>query len=149
MADPSQIPMFDVTHVTPSSTVGNGIRKAYLCNSQIGMLKAGDLVLFYRSVDAKAITTLGIVENTLRSGDATTIAGFVGKRTVYSYKEIEGLASKTTLVLAILFRQIEHLSSPVSLTAWRTMGGSPYQSITKITDKQFANIMESGRADPS
>jgi len=144
--DPSQLAL-DVTSAYTSSVVGNGIRKAYLSNSPTTKLRAGDLLLFYRSHDTHAITTLAVVEDTLRSTDASAIGAFVGKRTVYDFKEIEAKAAKSAL--AILFRQVIHLPKPLPLTEWQRHGGSAYQSITEVSDDQFARVMEWGNADPS
>jgi len=82
---------------------GNSIRKAYLCHAGIRKLKPGDSLVFYRSETAQGILCTGVVEGTLVSSDATEIARYVGKRTVYSFDEILALTEKT--VLAILFRQ--------------------------------------------
>ena len=41
---------------------GNAIKKAYLCNAKTKQMAEGDIVLFYRSVDVSAITSLGVVE---------------------------------------------------------------------------------------
>jgi ribosomal protein S18 acetylase RimI-like enzyme len=87
---------------TESHPFGNSIRKAYLCHSHIRKVAAGDAVLFYRSEIDRGITAIGVVEKTLVSADAVTIARFVGKRTVYSFAQIEEMASKP--VLAVLFR---------------------------------------------
>lgn len=92
---------------------GNSIRKAYLCNSVIRVIKPGSNLLFYRSTDIRAITTLGVVEDVLISKRASDIAPFVGKRTVYSYSQIQRMCG--TSVLAILFRHARVLSSPISL----------------------------------
>ena len=140
--------MLDLTAYAAASAEGNGIRKAYLSHSGITRVGVGDLVLFYRSHDASAITTLGIVEKVERfqQGEAAKLAAFVGKRTVYSLQEIEVLAAKS--VLAILFRQIEHLQVPVPLSKWQELGGTAPQSITSVSDDQFDRIMELSRADP-
>lgn len=114
---------------------GNAIRKAYLCNSSIKKIKEGDNIFFYRSTDISALTCLGIVEETLRSRDADKIAQYVGKRTVYSYSEIEDLCYKGE-VLAILFRMVCPIAPRISLRALRINGiikGQP-QSVTELKD---------------
>ncbi len=90
---------------------GNGIRKAYLCNAPIRSLKPGDVLLFYSSGKRRAVTTTGVVEDTTVGRDADKIARFVGKRTIYSYKEIRHLCKRD--VLAILFRHSGVLSEPL------------------------------------
>lgn len=99
---------------TESHPFGNSIRKAYLSNSRIRKLSAGDVLLFYRSTEHQAVTAVGIVEDTMVSSDATRVATFVGRRTVYSFDEIEGLAKKGP-VLAVLFRLARPLPQPWTL----------------------------------
>ncbi|MFZ3383251.1 MAG: hypothetical protein WA144_04930 [Candidatus Methanoperedens sp.] len=41
---------------------GNAIKKAYLSHSRIKKIRSGDLVLFYRSGDLKAVTAIGVVD---------------------------------------------------------------------------------------
>jgi hypothetical protein len=64
-----------------------------------------DLLLFYRSHDAKAVGVLGVVEKTLRSRNPSEILTFVGRRTVYSPDQIVTMCGRVRPVLAILFRQ--------------------------------------------
>ena len=92
---------------------GNALRKAYLCNSICREIRPGAILAFYRSGDVQGLTVLGVAEETMASGNATEIARFVGKRTVYPLREIERLCQRD--VLAILFRQSRVLSSPIML----------------------------------
>jgi L-amino acid N-acyltransferase YncA/predicted nucleic acid-binding protein len=92
---------------------GNSIRKAYLCHAPIRGIRSGDALLFYRSQDEHRITCIGVAEKTLVSSHPNEIASFVGKRTVYSYAEIEKMTSKP--VLAILFRLARVLDDRLSL----------------------------------
>jgi hypothetical protein len=64
---------------------GNALRKAYLSRANIRTLQPGNILLFYRSGDLQAVTTVGIVEAWEASDDPDQIARLVGKRTVYSY----------------------------------------------------------------
>jgi hypothetical protein len=82
---------------------GNAIKKAYLSKGSTRSLTPGDCLLFYRSHDLHAATTVGVVEDTLVSSDPSDIAAFVGPRTVYSFDEIVAMAHDRP-VLAILFR---------------------------------------------
>ena len=84
---------------------GNALRKAYLCNSNTGSLEPGDILLFYRSQDLKAVTTLGVVESAIRTADPQEIMTYVGRRTVYRPDEIVMMCRSVRGVLAILFRQ--------------------------------------------
>jgi hypothetical protein len=90
---------------------GNAIRKAYLSNSIIRKIEPGSTLLFYRSEDLQSIAVLGVVEGTLVSSSPVEIARYVGKRTVYMFKEIETMCKKP--VLAILFRQARILNNPI------------------------------------
>ncbi|HEX8254220.1 MAG TPA: GNAT family N-acetyltransferase, partial [Thermoanaerobaculia bacterium] len=73
---------------------GNGLRKAYLCNSSTRTIKRGDVIVFYRSEIAQGIVATGIIEQTLVSRSAEDIARTVGKRTVYRFTEIQELCAK-------------------------------------------------------
>jgi len=111
---------------------GNSIRKAYLCNAQTREVCSGANLLFYRSTDIRAVTVLGVVEDTLVTLSASQAAQFVGKRTVYSLREIQELCRSP--LLAILFRQSRVLRNPIELrelTAHGVIAASP-RSIVKV-----------------
>jgi len=118
--------------VPPCHAFGNSIRKAYLSHSNLRRLKAGDYLLFYRSHDIKAITVVGVVEDSLVSSNATEIARFVGKRTVYTYDEIVEMCAKP--VLAVLFRQARLLDSPLPSELLKRSGviTGPPQSFSSV-----------------
>jgi len=122
----------DQTELWPGAHgFGNSIRKAYLCNAPIRTVSRGANLLFYRSVDVRAVTVLGVVEDTTVTHSAAEAARFVGKRTVYSLREIEELC--TSPVLAILFRQSRVLGKPVplqELIAQRVVTASPQSIVT-------------------
>lgn len=93
-----------------NAACGNDLRKAYLSRASTGQLGRGDLVLFYRSRDERAVRFVAVVESTLRSADASEIVRFVGTRTVYTAEEIEEMtANGRRNVLAVLMRQARHL----------------------------------------
>lgn len=112
---------------------GNSIRKAYLSGSQIRRIEPGSVLFFYRSNDLRKITTVGVVENTKIGRDPDSIAGFVGKRTVYSYQEIKHFCNSD--VLAILFRQAFNLKAPIGISEIIDKGflGGPPQSIATLS----------------
>ncbi|MBO0843882.1 MAG: GNAT family N-acetyltransferase [Nocardioides sp.] len=113
---------------------GNALRKAYLCNSPTNQIELGDVLLFYRSQDAQAISAIGIVEDALRSVDPDEVVKFVGRRTVYSPAEIARMTRSVRGVLAIRFRQDRFVEPPWTYDALRVagvLGGRP-QSITKL-----------------
>ena len=88
---------------------GYGIKKAYLSHSFVGSMKPGDLVLFYRSEDYMAITSVGVVEQVhTKIPDPELIKKLTAKRTVYSSQDIERLCEQETHV--ILFRWCAHLN---------------------------------------
>ena len=112
---------------------GNALRKAYLCNAVCREIRPGAILAFYRSEDTRGLTALGVAEETFVSCDATGVARFVGKRTVYPMGEIERLSQKE--VLAVLFRQSRVLRSPILLDKLlrnEILAAAP-QSITKIS----------------
>ena len=124
-----------------SNSAGNAIKLAYLCHAQTKAMKPGDIVLFYRSADLQALTTIGIVENYAGLSDPTAIATLVKRRTVYSMKEIEDMAKKLTRVM--LFRLIRHIRQPLSKD-WLIRNGilaDVPQSITKIRNKNFDRLL--------
>lgn len=101
---------------------GNALRKAYLCNSPTRLLVPGSPLLFYRSHDEKAVFVVGVCEQTHVSQDPVEIAGLVGRRTVYSYAQIEDLA-RNGEVLVVLFRQDRVLrDDPITLDDLRQAG---------------------------
>ncbi|WP_413892954.1 N-acetyltransferase [Candidatus Skiveiella danica] len=126
----------------PQRHVGNAIKLAYLSNSNSKLPRPGDLVLFYRSHDQKAITTLGVVERYEWMGEADKIARVVSRRTVYTDAQIASMTREKTKVM--LFRLIRHFENPVPLgqlmTYPRIVNGS-IQSITHITDESFSRIL--------
>jgi GNAT superfamily N-acetyltransferase len=110
---------------------GNALRKAYLSRGPIRRLRPGSCLFFYRSGDLKAITSVGVVESVLVSGDADAVARFVGQRTVYSYQEIAKMCRSD--VLAILFRQDRFLDPPIeidTLVENRVMKRAPQSIMT-------------------
>ena len=96
-----------------SHPFGNSIRKAYLSHSKIRKIATGDAILFYRSGPDAAVTALGVVEGTLVTTNANELARYVARRTVYSFAEIEQMATKQTL--AVRFRLARTFKEPWKL----------------------------------
>lgn len=120
---------------------GNAIKMAYLCRAPTRAMNPGDALLFYRSMDEHALTSIGIVESYETLADAEAIVARVKRRTVYSLPEIQKMASKPTRV--ILFRFVRHLARTLplkELLARRILGGHS-QSITKISHEKFEDIL--------
>lgn len=125
-----------------SSVAGNAIKQAYLCKAPTNQVQPGDVVLFYRTIDEMAVTSVGIVERYEVHENAINIMQLVRRRTVYSQNEIETMAKTPTKVM--LFRLIGHFDNPVSysnLTQEKIVSG-PIQSITKISDDAFSRLLE-------
>ena len=71
------------------------------------------MLLFYRSQESQGVRCIGVAEATLVSKDPNEVARFVGKRTMYSLKEIAAMSRRP--LLAILFRLARVLPAPMSL----------------------------------
>lgn len=127
---------------------GNTIKKAYLSHSNIRRMGPGDLILFYRSEDLQAITSIGVVE-AVHTGieDAEKIVRLVGKRTVFSRKEIEELAKKTVSIF--LFRHHFHFEKRLTLDELTKAGiltAAP-QSAMEVSPEDYIKIKEMGGID--
>lgn len=128
----------------PTNTAGNAIKLAYLCHAQTRRIDPGDLLLFYRSGDERAVTTVGVAESYETLADPGQIAARVKRRTVYSMQEVAELAVKPTRVM--LFRLVKHLARPLS-QAWLEQEGvlrGPPQSVTRIAEAGFERIRTHG-----
>jgi len=108
-------------------------------------MSPGDVLLFYRSGDQRAVTSIGIVESYETLGNSETVASRVKRRTVYSMKEIAEMTSKPTRVM--LFRLVKHFPMPLGLE-WlkrsHVTKGVP-QSITRISDSAFEEVLSHGQ----
>ncbi len=115
---------------------GNSILKAYLCKAKSRGVRAGATILFYHSGGTKCVDAVGIVEDVLASKDPVAIARFVGKRTVYSIREIEEMCG-TGEVLAILFRQAFAPTEPIPIRTLMAEGvlKSHPQSVVSVQQK--------------
>lgn len=97
----------------PTGTIpGNTLKKVYLSNSPRLSLASGSLLFFYCSKDQKAITTIGVVEESIKTTDLNECLRFIGKRSVYQLSDIEGMTAKEVLIID--FRLAYHLEKPVS-----------------------------------
>lgn len=126
---------------TAQNQAGNAIKLAYLCHAPTKVMSPGDVVLFYRSGDHSAITSLGIVESYETLTDADIVASRVKRRTVYSMEEITEKVKRPTKVM--LFRLVKHFQQPLYLTWLTSHGitkGAP-QSIMHISTAAFERIL--------
>jgi hypothetical protein len=137
-----------LTEYTEINIPGNAIKKAYLSHSAIKKIRPGDLLLFYRSHDLKAITSIGVVDREpVNTNDADKIVTIVGERSVYSYKEIKDMSQTTVLV--ILFRHHLNLPNPLNLDYLRSHNilQSAPQSIIELGHNQYVAIKKGGKLD--
>jgi len=127
---------------------GNTIRKAYLCRSRIAGMQAGDVLLFYRSKDEMALTSVGVVQRVHHVvGDAERIMRYVKNRTVYTKAEIGTMAKKSTKV--ILFTWHFHFPNPLRLEYLVQQGilrRAP-MSIVRVTHNSYLQIKKAGGLD--
>lgn len=125
------------------SIPGNTLKKVYLSNSPRNMVERGSILLFYCSREDKAITSLGIVEECLKTDDLGDCMRFIGKRSVYSLNDINEMTSKK--VLLIDFRLSYHLNNPIGyefLIKNKIING-PTISITEISDEAYGKLSSS------
>ncbi|AFT71381.1 hypothetical protein B5T_03114 [Alloalcanivorax dieselolei B5] len=130
---------------SPQRHVGNAIKLAYLCGSQTKSIVPGDILLFYRSRDEKAVTTIGVVDDFSVSADPAEISAQVSRRTVYSFEQIKEMAENEVKV--ILFRMIKHLQSPVPFKELKERGilSGSAQSIVKIDESKYRSFLDAAR----
>jgi len=128
--------------LTGGNTAGNAIKLAYLCRSRITKVRPGDLVIFYRSQDHMAATSLGVVEQVETLDDPDAIIQLVKRRTVYTMGDVVAMAQKPTKVF--LFRLAGHFPKPARLALLTRMGilEAPPQSITEISHTNYLKLLE-------
>ena len=120
---------------------GNTIKKAYLSHSRIKKIEPGDLLLFYRSEDLHAITSIGVIEK-VYSGikDSDEILRHAGKRTVFSKEEVDIMVKDPVSIF--LFRHHFHTKRPIKLDELVNEGilsGWP-QSIREISHANYTQL---------
>ena len=137
-----------ITEYSGFNPQGNTIKKAYLTHSRIRRIRPGDIVLFYRSKDQKRITSLGVVEEVYLSlTDENEILRIVGRRSVYTYDEIQEMVK--TPVTVIIFRHHFYFQNPLHLDELvkdKILSSAP-QSITEISHKKYSHIKKRGGID--
>lgn len=116
--------LFSATVAVETHPFGNALRKAYLCRAATRRLEPGDPLLFYRSKDERAVFVVGICESVTVSADVDEIAALVGRRTVYTYAEIQDQVQHGEL-LVVLFRQARVLrADPITLDDLQAAGAA-------------------------
>jgi len=123
---------------------GNAIKMAYLSHAQTNSIESGSVLLFYRSGDDQALTSIGIVESYEQLHNVDAIVSKVKRRTVYTLSDIQDMARKPTRVL--LFRFVRHFARPIpcaELIQQRVLNGRP-QSLTSISHDAFQSALAIG-----
>lgn len=126
-----------------TASVGNSIRKAYICNSSTTQIEQGSLLLFYRSHDTQEVSAVGVVEEVLRTSDAQKLAAFTRKRTVYTQPDIEAKTIDRTAV-GILFRYAPVLRHNLALADLLAAGVfvTPPRSIQRVREEAIPWIQQ-------
>ncbi|MGB3482465.1 MAG: GNAT family N-acetyltransferase [Mycobacterium sp.] len=114
---------------------GNALRKAYLCNSTTKQVQPGDAILFYRS-GIQTVSVVGVVEDIFRTSSPDEVLNLVGGRTVYGPTDIAQLASHSSQVLVILFRQDRIVDPEWTLAELQDHDvlKAPPQTVTKVKE---------------
>jgi len=125
---------------------GNTIKKAYISHALTKRISRGDILLFYRSQDLRSVTSIGVVESVQTSlTNPDDITRYVGKRTVYSPREIQELAQKPTIV--ILFTINFHLQNPLNHEELAEIGISTPMTINLVDHDKYLNVKQRGGID--
>lgn len=126
----------------------NAIRKAYLSNANTRKIEPGDILLFYRSRDHQQVTSLGVCEEVHYGLTETDqVSRIVGKRSVFSEREIERYTESETTVL--LFSWHFDLDDPLSyeeLIEADVLNGPP-QVMQQINEQAYRHVREYGGID--
>jgi len=141
-----QARLSDYTEMGEFNIPGNTIKKAYLCHSHIRKIREGDVVIFYRSIDQQ-LTALGVVENAIVTKKLEEIIKFIGKRSVYSMRNLSEMAKKP--VLCILFMYHFYFKNPIDYKTLKKEGiiSSAPRSITEISQEDYSKIKKLGGLD--
>lgn len=135
-----------ITEYSEINIPGNAIKKAYLSHSAIKKVRAGDILLFYRSHDLKLVTAIGVVDQEpVHTKEAEEIVRIVGKRSAYLYEEIKEMAQKPVLVT--MFRHHLFLPNPLDLNYLRQHDIPVPQSIIELNHNQYLAIKRGGKLD--
>ena len=122
---------------------GNSIKKAYICNSNSHKINIGDIIIFYRSQDIQALTTIGTVESIYYDlNDPEMIAKIIAKRTVFNIEEITDRCKSNVTV--ILFNQNCNLKKNYKFKELKKekIINNNLESITEIENEKYKKIIE-------
>lgn len=135
--------------LVPSEPHGNAIKKAYLCQSNIGSIPAGSTLLFYQSQNNNstgdgAVAAIGVAEQSYRTNNLKETMRVAFKRTVFSEKDVKEMHGSGRSVLTILFRHDRFTSQPwkrSELQAHRVIKSWP-QSVTRVKEEEAIEWIE-------
>lgn len=97
-----------------ANSASNAIGKAFISNANINKIQKNDILLFYASHDIKAITSIGIVDETFSSFEnLEDVANLVRKRTAYTDEQLKDNVKSDSLV--IMFKHYISLTKPITL----------------------------------
>ncbi len=138
-----------VEHLGGFITEGNTIKKAYLTQSKIKKLNPGDILLFYKSQHDQGLTAIGIIEQvTLRLNNRDEVLKHIGRRTVYSAREIdEGLKKGPVTVILFIFNCYFKNMIPRARLEELGIIAAPPQTIGGITDDKYVKVKEVGEVN--
>jgi hypothetical protein len=128
---------------------GNTIRKVYLCRAMTQRLRAGSVVLFYRSsspgyVASQSITSVGVVEAMHQAESLDDLVRLTAKRSVYSEAKLAAFeATSQRPVKVIDFLLVGHIDPTIKLTELLEMGvfnRKPPRSISQLSDTKFEPV---------
>jgi len=143
-----QLSLFDIDKIEKIPVIpGNAIVKAYLCHTPKRRLKRGDILLFYRSQDTQAITSICVLEETYTIKDFEYAISIIGKRSVYSFEEIKEIVKRPTTIL--IFRHHFYLPKPIpySFLIEKDILKGPPQSLVTVDHKSYLILKEFGGID--
>jgi ribosomal protein S18 acetylase RimI-like enzyme len=130
---------------------GNTIRKVYLCRAMTQQLRAGSIVLFYRSsspgyLGSQSITSVGVVEDMNHAMSLDDLVRLTGKRSVYSEAKLEEFeATSDHPVKVIDFLLVGHIEPAIKLSDLMRLGvfrGGPPQSISRLREERFEPVRD-------
>jgi hypothetical protein len=151
----AELPLFPASAFSPmlshglARTLGNTIRKVYLCRAKITRLRPGDIVFFYMSKDdayaaTQSITTVGVIEQVANIASAEELIKQTAKRSVFSAQDLTGMApSLVSPVKMIDFLLVGHSQPSVPLATLVSAGifsGRPPQSIAELSEERYAAL---------
>lgn len=132
-----------------SRSEGNAIQKAYLSHAQTRQVEPGDILLFYRSRDEMAVTSLGVCE-TAKFGctEFTAVKRTVGKRSVFTDEEIRELVNEgeTTVLMFWWHFHLDNTLGIDELTEETDLVGAP-QTTQEISEETYEYIRDEGEVD--